>query len=61
MYLQVQFGHKGEKCEGGREDSVEKAYESKKLRYADWGAEGEQRGWKVWICALELGYRRCVA
>ena len=37
------------------EDSVEEAYERKKLRYADLGAEAEQRGWKTRICPVEVG------
>ena len=32
------------------EDSVVEAYERKKLRYVELGAEAEQRGWKVRIC-----------
>lgn len=39
------------------EDSVEEAYERKKLRYADLGAEAEQRGWKVRVCPVEVGCR----
>ena len=43
------------------EDSVEEAYERKKLRYADLGAEAEQRGWKVRFCPVEVGCRGFVA
>ena len=43
------------------EDSVVEAYERKKLRYVELGAEGEQRGWKVWICPVEAGSRGFVA
>ncbi|MDG2555412.1 hypothetical protein P7M41_25800, partial [Vibrio parahaemolyticus] len=43
------------------EDSVEEAYERKKLRYADLGAEAEQRGWKTRICPVEVGCRGFIA
>ena len=37
------------------------AYERKKLRYVELGAEAEQRGWKVRICPVEAGCRGFVA
>ena len=37
------------------EDLVVEAYERKKLRYVELGAEAEQRGWKVRICPVEVG------
>ncbi|MDF4285595.1 hypothetical protein P3436_25190, partial [Vibrio parahaemolyticus] len=43
------------------EDSVEEAYERKKLRYADLRAEAEQRGWKTRICPVEVGCRGFIA
>ena len=43
------------------EDSVEEAFESKKHRYADLGAEAEQRGWKVRVCPVEEGCRGFIA
>ena len=43
------------------ESSVEEAYERKKLRYAELGAEAEQRGWKVRIRPVEVGCRGFVA
>ena len=43
------------------EASVVEAYERKKLRYVELGAEAEQRGWKVRICPVEVGCRGFVA
>lgn len=43
------------------EDSVEEAYERKKLRYADLAAEAEQRGWQVRVCPVQLGCRGFIA
>ena len=43
------------------EDLVVEAYERKKLRYEELGAEAEQRGWKVRICPVEVGCRGFVA
>ena len=40
---------------------MEEAYERKKLRYADLGAEAEQRGWKVRVRPVEVGCRGFVA
>ena len=40
---------------------VEEAYERKKLRYAELGAEAELRGWKVRVCPVEVGCRGFVA
>ncbi len=37
------------------------AYERKKLRYVELGAEAEQRGWKVRICPVKVGCRGFVA
>ena len=37
------------------------AYGRKKLRYVEFGAEAEQRGWKVRICPVEVGCRGFVA
>lgn len=43
------------------EDSVEEAYERKKLKYADLAAEAEQRGWKARVCPVEVGCRGFIA
>ena len=43
------------------EELVAEAYERKKLRYVELGAEAEQRGWKVRICPVEVGCRGFVA
>ncbi|ONI45659.1 hypothetical protein AN642_00180 [Epulopiscium sp. SCG-B10WGA-EpuloA2] len=43
------------------EAAVVEAYERKKLRYVELGAEAEQRGWKVRICPVEVGCRGSVA
>ena len=40
---------------------VAEAYERKKLRYVELGAEAEQRGWKVRICPVEVECRGFVA
>ncbi len=42
-------------------DLVVEAYERKKLRYVELGAEAEQRGWKVRICPVDVGCRGFVA
>ena len=43
------------------EDLGVEAYERKKLRYVELGAEAEQQGWKVRICPVEVGCRGFVA
>jgi hypothetical protein len=39
------------------EDSVEEAYERKRLKYSELAADAEQRGWKVRIYPVEVGCR----
>ena len=39
------------------EDLVVEAYERKKVRYVELGAEAEHRGWEIRICPVELGCR----
>ncbi|MGH0129397.1 UNVERIFIED_CONTAM: hypothetical protein FKN15_024126 [Acipenser sinensis] len=38
------------------EDAVDEAYERKKLRYAQLATEAEQRGWRVWVYPVEVGW-----
>ncbi|MGH0153763.1 UNVERIFIED_CONTAM: hypothetical protein FKN15_025193 [Acipenser sinensis] len=38
------------------EDAVDEAYERKKLWYAQLAAEAEQRGWRVWVYPVEVGF-----
>ncbi|KAG7503419.1 hypothetical protein JOB18_038234 [Solea senegalensis] len=40
------------------EEAVDKAFERKKLRYANLSAEAEDRGWKAFMHPLEVGLCR---
>ena len=43
------------------ENSVEEAYERKKLRYTELAADAQQRGWKAKVYPVEVGCRGFVA
>ena len=43
------------------ENSIEEAYERKKLRYTELAADATQRGWNTKICPVEVGCRGFVA
>ena len=42
-------------------DTIEEAYECKKLRYSNLAAEAEDRGWKRRVRLVEVGCRGFVA